>query len=311
MRMLMVLLVLGAMSCKIQHSGSGAKKLHKEQGQFREYAQVEKDLKKQRDKAASAIKEMCGSALDKRMWVGDDEVTFYKGFFVAEAKSKTCDNQLVTIGAQAAKFMQVKSISCYKTHDDYLRFEIPQSPHYYDRIKVTCDTKLVDLRSDGSTLTITTLEENGGGNLATIDSYGKWDGGIKQIAEGISAEDLSKLRGAAETAAANNVALKDRLKWLKVVGAGYLGYAGAAAVATGHLGGNVALAVAGLFGSSAAAYTMVITTPAVVGVSAGVLLYFAHAKKSLQRKEELIASALLMRRSTGVMLTDFKAQLSK
>lgn len=309
MHVLVVLLFVVSVSCKIQQIGSGAKKLHKEQGQFRKVADAEKELHKQRDKAASTIKEMCGSALNKRMWVGNDEVPLYKGFFVATTKSKACDNQHVTIGVQAAKFMQAKSIHCSRTNDGYLRLEIPQSPHYHDKIRVTCDTKFVDLRSDGSTLTITTTEENGGSNLVMIDSYGKWDGNVKQMTEGLSKEDLKILIDGVDKAVANNVALKDKLKWLKVVGAGYAGWAvTGTAAAVGHFAyvGPIAYLLTGSIATAAVVYV-----PAVVGATAGVLIYRAVAKKNRQRKEDLLASALLAYRSIGVMLADFNTQLSE
>ncbi len=126
-------------SCLIRSNSSGTKELHRKVGKFKDPSQVREEQKKQRNEAATAVKRLCGSVLKKRTWVESDSTLQTEGFFFAAAKPKSCPQQHVSIGVKAAKFMQAKSITCSQTPDNYLRFEIPQSPSYTERIKVRCN----------------------------------------------------------------------------------------------------------------------------------------------------------------------------
>lgn len=228
------------------------------------------------------------------MWTQDDKNPESKGFFAAETKVRSCPKQSVHISEQAAEFMLAKSITCSKTHDDFLRFELPQSASYAHRIKVDCDSKLVELRSDGSSLEIITIEANGGGNLATVNSWGKWDGNIQQMARGVSAAEMSAIQDDIHKV------LKQR---------GRLVYSA---------GDSLSLLTASFAAALFAPMTLVslVVAPLIVGISAPIALaaivYVGHGLyKNLQVRGAMAKNSqylsLLAHESVSIMLRDFKA----
>ena len=196
MRLLLILMLcVGISSCLSQSKDSSeAKKLHKGKGEFKRLSEARKQQKKRRDRAADDIKKLCGSVLKKRKWAQGESTAPDDGFFYAETKVKSCPQQRVHIGVKAAEFMRSKSITCSKTSDDYLRFELPQSPSYTAIIKADCDSQFVELRSDGASLTLVTIEANSRSNLVTVDATGKWDGSIQLIDKGLNGTEMSDLK---------------------------------------------------------------------------------------------------------------------
>lgn len=285
---LMFLLLLSSVACKLQIKSAGTKKLQREQGRFREPSQVEKDMRKQRSESINDIRKLCGRGLDDVRWVEDESIPYHRGFLFATVRpKKACHDQNIIISIKAVRFMQAKSIRCNKSSDGYFIFEIPSSPNYDDIIKVTCETKFIDLRSNSSSLTITTLEKNGGSNLAEIDAFGKWNGYIKRVSEGIGQEELLKLTNSAEKAIANGDL--NNIKAIEVVRSGIVG-----AVATGPT--SLMLAAAG-----AGASVMVL--PA-IGIAIGIVAYIGYKKIRPRDKMNLYYATALIRRSLTVMLSD-------
>ena len=297
MRGLLVLLLCGSVSaCLVTDDDSGSKKLHGEKGYFKQPAQVSREEKNRRRDAEKSINKLCGKALHKRRWVEDGRVPNKEHFMAFFTKAKSCDEQIVMIDLKAAQFMQAKSITCSLTDDSYLRFEIPQSSVYSDRIRVDCDSEVIDLRSDGSSLSISTLEKNGSTNLAVIDSFGKWDNKIEEISRGLSRQELNKLDEAISEARDSGPDFSDRLmKWTNTGGFAYFG---GWLVASGT--GTSILLAAG------AAPVVVAAAPYVAAFAVGYGMWrvWGHLHKGMSDRTPQL---FLMHKSIGGILEDFKS----
>ena len=166
MRVLLVLLLCGSVSaCLVTDGDSGSKKLRTG------YNPADKE--KMRKKAASVIGKLCGKSLKKRHWVEHKEVLYTEYFFIAEAKAKRCDNQVVAIGTTAAHLMKEKGITCAIEHDEInFKFEVPGDVPV--SISPNCNTKYIDVRADNNVLYITSLDYNGRLHLARIGSVSEW-----------------------------------------------------------------------------------------------------------------------------------------
>lgn len=307
MRGLIVLLLWGsASSCLVRDKSSGAKKLHEESGRFKTGSQVKEEQQKRREDADAAINKMCGKAVKRRVWAEDERVPYDEHHFVAETKAKSCEHQSIAIGVKAAQFLRAKSITCSLTPDGYLRFEIPNSDSHSDRIRVDCETEFIDLRSDGSSLSISTFEKNGKGYLAMVDSFGRWNNRIEQISKGIDEEEMIKIEDAAVVAMNES---KDNLKdkiMDHVLGITGLGVS-AGVLTVASVSANATLVGLGV---GAAAATATIAAPvAVVSLGVGMAIRYAIEKRRQRRasKAELTATSFLLRKSVGAMLADFKS----
>lgn len=305
MRVLLVLLLCGSVSaCLVTDDDYGAKKLHDEKGYFKMPAQVKEEEKKQRKAAEKSIKNLCGKALQKRGWVEDARIPNKEHFLAFFSKAKSCDLQSVMIGLKAVQFMQAKSITCSLTDDSYLRFEIPKSSVYSDRIKVTCDSQVIDIRSDGSSLSISTLEKNGSANLAVIDSFGKWNNKIEEISQGLSTRELNDLENAIDKASdLDSRSLKTRIMdsmpgFNEVLGPSFVaGWLVASGTTTSLLLG------------AGVAPVVVAAAPYVAAFAVGYGLWRWTRKRSKIKLDirRDVPELFLMRKSIGKILADFKS----
>lgn len=293
MRILLILLLCGTVSaCLVRSHSSESKRLREGKTELKTSKQANKEQEHRRKQAAAIIKRQCGSVLKRRAWMEDTSAPHTENFFFAETKSLTC-TQHMTIGVEAALFMQAKSITCSETANGHLRFELSQSLSSSQIVEVDCQTEFIDLRSDGSIFTIATIEKNGSSDLVTVNSFGQWNGKVEKLSAGVSNEDLQTIEDSVEKAVDKGINLDARIKLIDIAAVTSLG------TTAGLLSAPL---VAAIVGTAAVPLAVTAAAGAAIGVAICATMQVVNQNRYGKAKKAFLPAALLVRKSMGVML---------
>ena len=89
--------------------------------------------------------------------------------------------------------MAQHNITCALDRNRLLQLHIPHD-NGSNIIRVSCETRLIDLNFHQNTLRIATFEDDGDTYLATVDQHGNVGSGVTRIIEGLPHQQMAKIK---------------------------------------------------------------------------------------------------------------------
>lgn len=189
--------MLVATGCLVSPKSSD-KKLHQTYGARLTPKQLQHNRKKAVKAAQDIMYEACKSVLHKRKWY---ETENGDGLFVYQIKRKNffsggvkCQyQQYMTLDLQAVWQLSRHGNSCSLTREGWLRLNMPSQDGKNNAIKVTCNTRLIDLHATNDGMRITSYTETGGTHTVIVNQAGDLQQDVHNVIAGVSNQRAAQL----------------------------------------------------------------------------------------------------------------------
>lgn len=292
---------------------SKEKRLTQVEGETLTDEQLRANNARARKNAKAIVKNACGSVLHKSVWTETSDLG--DGFFMYQTKhnkfahigrTTSCPVQYVSIDLSAALYMVKHNVSCAIDDKGLLRFNVPGQGEA-DAVKVSCETRLVDLTSSrDDELRIGTFEENGSIYTAQLSAQGSI-ASTNHFA-GVSAEKLAELKlELGDEKLAADISMKDKSLTVAgmTAGGGLMGFTAGilttlgsptvvlAQVKAGIAGGKV-IALAGIGG-----VVSYVAVPVGVAALAGTLIWNLNKRHQNYKQTVLVLREMLRQSLAG------------
>ena len=189
--------MLVATGCLVRPTSS-SKKLHRVHSHELTPKQLQHNRKNAVEAAEDMMYEACKSLLYKGKWY---ETENGDGLFVYQIKRKKiisdsvrCQyQQYMTLNLQAVYQLVRYGHSCSLSKDRWLRLNMPSPDGKNNIIKVTCDTRLIDLHATNDGMRIISYTDTGRTHTAIVNQAGYLQHDVHNVIVGVSNQRAAQL----------------------------------------------------------------------------------------------------------------------